>query len=75
MRCLIIKYPIEMLGSLTMAYVFASAMMIKIIEGPAYYLNPIINGTTSYNDYRNFVNCMWNMFVTMTTGIFYLFTF
>lgn len=69
LKCLIIKYPIQMLGSLTLSYVFTSAMMLKIIEGPVYYLNPTFNGGQNYNDYRSFVNCMWNMFVTMTTGM------
>ncbi len=66
-RCLMIRYPIEMLGLLTFSVSFSLAYMVKILEGPLYYvLNS--DGNISYNDYRDIGNAMWNVFVTMTTG-------
>jgi hypothetical protein len=61
LRCLVIKYPIEMLGLLTIMASFTLGEMLRIIEGPVF--------TSGLNDYRQLSNCMWNMFVTMTTGI------
>jgi hypothetical protein len=62
-----IRYPIEMLGLLTFSVSFSLAYMVKILEGPLYYvLNS--DGNISYNDYRDIGNAMWNVFVTMTTG-------
>jgi hypothetical protein len=61
-RCLIIRYPIRMLGFLTVLVCSILAYMIHIIESPV--RQP--NGDVSL--YKDISNCMWNMYVTLTTG-------
>ena len=55
-----------MLCAFTLLTAVTLALMMKIIEGPVYYAIPI--GGNKLNDYRDLSNCIWNMFVTMTTG-------
>jgi hypothetical protein len=67
LKCYLIKYPIQFLILLTVTVSFTLAIMIRIVEGPVYEVSTT-PGVPNYNDYRDFENCMWNMFVTMTTG-------
>lgn len=67
LKCLLIKYPIKILVTLTLLVAFTLAFMIRILEGPVNKLTQI-GDAKNYNDYRSFGNCIWNMFVTMTTG-------
>lgn len=64
LKCILLKYPIKILVITTLTVAFTLAFMIKIIEGPMWYVTDEKN---NYNDYRKFYNCIWNMFVTMTT--------
>ncbi len=67
LKCLICKYPYEMISVSTIVISFSLAKMIQVVEAPLYYLTTE-PGKSNYNDYRSFGNCVWNMFVTMTTG-------
>jgi hypothetical protein len=62
-RCLIIRYPIRMLGFLTVLVCTILAYCVHILEGPL--------TSTGYNGYKDISDCMWNMYVTLTTGICY----
>lgn len=67
LKCMFTKYPFEMISLCTVIISFCLAKMIQVVEGPIYDLLTA-PGSTNYNDYRSFGNCIWNMFVTMTTG-------
>jgi hypothetical protein len=61
-RCLIIRYPFRMLGFLTLLVCTLLSYMIHIIEGK-------IEQDGKVSQYASISNCMWNMYVTLTTGI------
>ncbi len=71
LKCLLLKYPIAILTTLVCITSFALAKMMQIIEAPLYEL--VVKKEQNYNDYRSFGNCLWNLFVTTTTGIIYRF--
>lgn len=66
LRCLLIRYPIQMLTLLTISISFTFAYMMRVIEGPVYYILTK-DGRTIQNDYRSIENTLWNIFVIMTT--------
>ena len=49
---------ITLLVCLTLSY------MLKLIEGPVYKLS---GNTDNTNNYMQYINCFWNVLVTMTT--------
>lgn len=67
-RCLIIKYPIQMLSFLSVLTASTLAFMVHIIESPVYAIETKDSTSKYFNDYRDYNNCLWNMLVTMTTG-------
>lgn len=65
-RCIIIVYPYTFLIISGSIITMTLALMLRIIEGPVYAVNP--QSQTLNNDYRAIQNCIWNILVTMTTG-------
>lgn len=63
-KCLMIRYTMRFLIIITGTVCVGLGYMMKVIEGPVYYLSPTF---PNLNDYRSYSNCFWNMFVTMTT--------
>jgi hypothetical protein len=68
LRCVLIHRPVLMEIILTVISTFSLGMMLKVIEGPVYYINDA--SQAGLQDYRSFGNCVWNVLVTMTTGKF-----
>ncbi len=66
LRCSLIHRPVMMLVLLTTISSFALGNMLKVIEGPVFYVNQASKDATI--DYRSLANCIWNVLVTMTTG-------
>jgi hypothetical protein len=60
LRCFIAENPFTFL-LVTSLFMILIAFMLKIVEGPYYTFDMGIN------DYRKFKNCIWNVFVTITT--------
>lgn len=63
LKCVMIKNTSIFLIFLTLTVCFGFAYMLKVIEGPV----SRITGSTHMNNYTNYGNCFWNIFVTMTT--------
>ena len=40
--------------------------MLKVIEGPVYDVYKFFRD--NYMNFKSYQNCLWNIFVTMTTG-------
>lgn len=60
-RCIVLMYPFTFLLVSAVILVISTGYMLRIAESPAY------QETMGDNDYRKFVNCLWNILVTMTT--------
>ena len=63
-KCVMIKNTSLFLIFTTFTFCFGLAYMMKIIEGPAYYLS---EDRTNYNKFTDYGNCFWTIFVTMTS--------
>lgn len=64
-RCIIVVYPYTFLIISGSILVLTLAFMLRIVEGPVYYISP--ESQKLHNDYRPIQNCVWNILVTMTT--------
>lgn len=64
LKCVMIKNTSLFLILTTLIFCFGLAYMMKVIEGPVYYLS---ENKTNYNNYTDYGNCFWNVFVTMTS--------
>jgi hypothetical protein len=65
-RCIIVVYPYKFLLITGSIISLTLALMLRIVEGPIYDIDK--NARDNNNDYRYLQNCIWNIFVTMTTG-------
>ena len=65
-RCILINRPVSMEIVLTVISTFSLANMLKVIEGPVWYIDQA--SQDNFIDYRSLANCFWNVLVTMTTG-------
>jgi len=65
-RCILINRPVLIEIALMVLSTFSLANMLKVIEGPVFYIN--VSSKESNMDYRFVANCIWNVLVTMTTG-------
>jgi len=65
-RCLLTSKPFSCIlvtwGILSLKY----AYMLKVIEGPVYDVYKFFRD--NYMNFKSYQNCLWNIFVTMTTG-------
>ena len=61
-KCLLIKNTITTLITVTIILVFIFSYSLKIIESPISTQN-----NDNINNYNSFMNCFWNVFVTITT--------
>ncbi len=65
-RCLLTSKPFTCIlltwGILSLKY----AYMLKVIEGPVYDVHKPFRD--NHINFKSFENCLWNIFVTMTTG-------
>ena len=61
-KCLLVENSITSLITVTLITIFGFSYLLKIIEGPI-----SIKNNDEYNNYNSFLNCFWNVFVTMTT--------
>lgn len=71
-RCIFYSHPVKMLIVLMSIVVLSLSYMIKILEGPVWYISA--SAQASYINYNYYENCVWNVLVTMTTvgyGDFY----
>lgn len=71
-RCIFYSHPVKMLIVLMSIVVLSLSFMIKILEGPVWYISAAAQA--SYINYNYYENCVWNVLVTMTTvgyGDFY----
>lgn len=66
-RCLLTSKPFTCIlltwGILSLKY----AYMLKVIEGPVYDVYKYFQD--NFINFKSFQNCLWNIFVTMTTGM------
>ena len=60
-RCIVLTYPFTFLVVTAIIFVVITGYMLRIAESPVY------NDKMGDNDYRKYVNCLWNVLVTMTT--------
>jgi hypothetical protein len=65
-RCLFHSKPVLLLSIPFISISVVLAYMLKVIEGPTYVI-PI--NKANYNNYSLYENCLWTIFITMTTGI------
>jgi len=65
-RCILMNRPILIEIALMIVSTFTMANMLKVIEGPVFYIN--VSSKESSMDYRLLANCFWNVLVTITTG-------
>ena len=63
-KCLLISKTFETLTLITLLVCLTLSYMLKIIEGPVYQLLENENNTNNFSIY---LNCLWNVLVTMTT--------
>lgn len=61
-KCMMQDNPKIFLSITVLIWVMALSFSIKIIEGPLHKIDKDIN------DYSQLHNCIWNIFVTMTSG-------
>jgi potassium intermediate/small conductance calcium-activated channel subfamily N protein 2 len=63
-KCILISKTIQTLIFITVLTCLMFSYMLKVIEGPVYLL-----GRAEYheNSYMQYLNCFWNVLVTMTT--------
>ena len=63
-KCILISKTIKTLIFITLLTCIIFAYMLKVIEGPVYLL-----GKPEFheNSYMQYLNCLWNVLVTMTT--------
>ena len=61
-KCLLVENSITTLITVTIITIFGFSYLLKIIEGPI-----SIQNKDEINNYNSFLNCFWNVFVTMTT--------
>ena len=66
-RCIIVVYPYRFLLITGSVLIFSLAYMLHVVEGPIYAINE--DSRKYNNDYTYINNCIWNILVTMTTGI------
>ena len=66
-RCLLTSKPFSCIlltwGLLSLKY----AYMLKVIEGPVYDIYQPFKD--NFMNFKSYQNCLWNIFVTMTTGM------
>ena len=67
-RSVQLKSPFLSAGVFTAVLLFKFAYILKIVEGPLYELIPVYK--IKNMDFRNYLNCIWDVFVTITTGIY-----
>ena len=60
-KCYVLMNPIKFLIVCTTGFIISTAYLLRIAEGPAY------TESMGLNDFRNYLNCVWNVIVTMTT--------
>lgn len=65
-KCYFTEHPFRFLLVYTVSVTTLMAYIMRIIEGPVYYLDA--TSRLMYNDFRIYENCVWNTFVTMSTG-------
>ncbi len=65
-RCIIVVYPYTFLFISGSIISITLALMLRIVEGPVFDIDK--NAQLANNDYRYLQNCIWNVFVTETTG-------
>ena len=63
-KCLLISKTLQTLIFITLLVCFTLSYMLKVIEGPVYKLS---GNTDNTNNYMQYINCFWNVLVTMTT--------
>lgn len=66
LRSLYRSYPWRVVFFFAVAVTCIGAYCLRIIEGPVWYV--VEASRTGLNDYRSYENCVWNTFVTMSTG-------
>ena len=63
-KCLLISKTLQTLIFITLLVCLTLSYMLKVIEGPVYKLS---GNTDNTNNYMQYINCFWNVLVTMTT--------
>ena len=63
-KCLLISKTLETLILITLLVCLTLSYMLKIIEGPVY---SILGNEDNTNNFSQYINCFWNVLVTMTT--------
>lgn len=60
-KCVVLVNPFLFLGICTAILIISTSYILRITEGSAF------TNEMADNDYRKFLNCIWNVIVTMTT--------
>jgi potassium intermediate/small conductance calcium-activated channel subfamily N protein 2 len=63
-KCLLISKTLKTLIFITLLVCLTLSYMLKVIEGPVY---KVLGGENNTNNYMQYINCFWNVLVTMTT--------
>jgi hypothetical protein len=64
-KCLLHVFPFRLLILFAMSITIILAYMIKVIEGPLFFLS--METQFYHNDFRSFSNCLWYTLITMAT--------
>jgi len=66
-RCLLTSKPFSCILLMWITLSMKFAYMLKVIEGPIYDVHQLFRDNLI--NYKSYQNCLWNILVTMTTGI------
>ena len=66
LRCMLMLYPLLTITTVGVISTIFISFIIRIIEGPLYFLKQFKALNIDFNKYNNSI---WNILVTMTTGI------
>jgi len=64
---ILINRPVEMDLFISILITLSLSCMIKIVEGPVYYIN--LQSRENLIDFRKIGNCIWYVIITILTGI------
>lgn len=66
-KCIMSKYPYLFLIYLTGISSVVLGLIMQIVEGPVHEVLQVSSDSVVYNDYTSLLNCLWNIYIIITT--------